>query len=152
MNWTIKKFDELTVHELYAILQLRNEVFAVEQNCVYHDMDDKDQLAHHLMGWEDQKLLAYTRILPAGIAYREASIGRVVTSPSARKKGLGRSLMEVSIAETNRLYGNTPIRIGAQVYLHSFYTSLGFIRTGDMYLEDGIEHVEMLRFVEPPST
>jgi len=144
MKWLIKKFDDLSVFELYAILQLRNEVFAVEQNCVYYDMDNKDQAAYHLMGWENEKLVAYTRILPAGTAYREPSIGRVVTSPIARKKGLGRELMKVSIDHTYRLFGKIPIRIGAQVYLDAFYSSLGFIRVGETYLEDGIEHVEML--------
>jgi len=144
MEWILKKFEELTVHELYAILQLRNIVFAVEQNCVYYDMDDKDQHAHHLMCWENEKLIAYTRILPPHTAYREPSIGRVVTSPAARKKGLGRELMLRSIEHTYTLYGKIPIRIGAQTYLDSFYTSLGFIRIGEIYLEDGIEHVEML--------
>ncbi|MBM3417036.1 MAG: GNAT family N-acetyltransferase [Bacteroidetes bacterium] len=144
INWIIKKFDELTVHELYALLQLRNEVFAVEQNCVYPDMDNKDQPAFHLMGWQDGKLLAYTRLLPPGTACAEPSIGRVVTSPAARGSGAGRALMQRSIDVSRRLFGPLPIKIGAQLYLHRFYSSLGFKQTSDVYLEYGIEHIEML--------
>jgi ElaA protein len=145
ISWNIKKFDELSPAELYAILQLRSEVFVVEQNCVYQDLDDKDQPCWHFMGWRENKLLAYTRIIPPGISYDEASIGRVVTSPSARGEGLGKELMERSISQVETLIGKVPIRIGAQLYLLQFYTSLGFIQTSDIYLEDGIEHIEMLR-------
>ena len=145
ITWTLKKFDNLSPHELYAILQLRNEVFAVEQNCVYPDMDNKDQYSYHFMGWKNEKLIAYTRIIPPGIIYPEPSIGRVVTSPSVRRTGIGRDLMERSIEQTYNLYGKTPIRIGAQLYLLQFYNDLGFRQTGDVYLEDGIEHIEMLR-------
>lgn len=158
MKWVLKKFDELTVHELYAVLQLRNEVFAVEQNCVYPDMDNKDQLSFHLMGWsgelpdeihrgiseQDNKLCAYTRLLPPGLAYAEPSVGRVVTSPSVRGSGAGRELMKRSIESVYDLFGRQPIKIGAQLYLLKFYSSLGFIRTSDIYLEDGIEHIEMV--------
>ena len=145
MFWILKKFDELLPHELYAIMQLRNEVFVVEQNCVYQDADNKDTGSYHYMCWSDnEKLLAYTRILPPGIAYAEPSIGRVVTSPSARKTGLGRELMEKSIEQVKKLFGTIPIKIGAQVYLLTFYTSLGFQQTGAIYLEDNIEHVEMV--------
>lgn len=145
MIWSLKKFDELSPHELYAILQLRNEVFAVEQNCVYADMDNKDQLSYHLMGSENDKLVAYTRIIPPGVIYSEPSIGRVVTSSSVRRTGVGKELMEKSIEETYNLYGKTPIKIGAQLYLLKFYAALGFIQTSDIYLEDGIEHIEMLK-------
>ena len=145
MNWSCKKFDELTVHELYAILQLRNEVFVVEQNCVFQDADNKDQQCFHLMGWEQKKLAAYTRIAAAGIFYEETSIGRVVTSPSSRRKGLGRELMIQSIDALHSLFGKgSAIKIGAQLYLKKFYESLGFMQTSDIYLEDGIEHIEML--------
>ncbi len=145
MNWLFKKFDELTPFELYAILQLRNEVFVVEQNCVYQDADNKDPLSYHLMAWENNKLFAYTRIIPPGIAYAEASIGRVVTSPAIRKTGIGRELMQVSLEKITDLFGNSPVRIGAQQYLEKFYSSLGFQSTGKHYLEDGIPHVEMLK-------
>ena len=145
INWIIKKFEALSSHELYAIMQLRNEVFVVEQDCVYQDADNKDINSYHLMGMKDGKLVAYTRIIPPGIAYAEPSIGRVVTSPSIRKTGLGKELMEVSIAKTNLLFGNLPIKIGAQLYLQKFYSSLGFHTTSDTYLEDNIPHIEMVR-------
>lgn len=145
MNWICKKFEELTAQELYAILQLRNEVFVVEQNCVFQDADNKDQQSFHLMGWEEKKLAAYTRIVPAGICYEESSIGRVVTSPSSRRKGLGRELMIESISTLHSLFSkDSVIKIGAQLYLKKFYESLGFAQTSDIYLEDGIEHIEML--------
>ncbi|HXB45332.1 MAG TPA: GNAT family N-acetyltransferase [Puia sp.] len=145
MNWSCKKFDELSPRELYACLQLRNEVFVVEQNCIFQDADDKDQKCFHLMGWQQQKLVAYTRIVPAGICYEEISIGRVVTSPSARRKGLGRNLIQQSITTANSLFGaGIPIKIGAQLYLKQFYESFGFRQSSDIYIEDGIEHIEML--------
>ncbi len=147
LHWTLKKFDEITSRELYAILQLRSEVFVVEQNCVYQDMDGKDLKAWHLMGYDPEKhgekLLAHTRLLPKGISYAEASIGRVVSSPSVRGQGIGRELMEKSIASIYTLYGKGPIRIGAQLYLKSFYASLGFIPEGEIYLEDNIPHIIM---------
>lgn len=143
MNWVLKKFTDLAPRELYAILQLRNEVFVVEQNCVYQDADGKDAEAWHLMGWDGDLLGAYTRILPPGVLYEQPSIGRVVTSPAIRRTGAGRILMEKSIEACRKLYGQTPIRIGAQLYLKKFYSSLGFVQSSDMYLEDGIEHIEM---------
>lgn len=147
INWICKKFDELSSVELYAIMQLRNEVFVVEQNCVYQDADNKDQPSWHLMGWINNKLIAYTRILPPGVAYAiEPSIGRVVTSPSVRGSGIGRELMKKSIEQLCKLFGNTTIKIGAQIYLLKFYTSLGFQQSSDIYLEDNIEHVEMVKF------
>lgn len=145
MEWVLKKFDELTVDELYAILQLRSEVFVVEQNCVYHDPDGKDQYAWHLMGNEEGTLIAYTRIFPAGMGYREPSIGRVVTSPLRRRSGIGKLLMQRSIEQCERLFGKTSITLGAQLYLRKFYESLGFIVSGEEYVEDGIPHVTMTR-------
>jgi len=144
INWTIKNFDDLTPHELYAILQLRSEVFVVEQQCVFLDADGKDQLCFHIMGMENNSLLAYTRLVPAGISYAEPAIGRVVTSPQARNRGAGRQLMEYSINQCHILFGRCAIRIGAQVYLQKFYTSLGFRPEGEIYLEDGIQHIEMV--------
>jgi ElaA protein len=144
MNWSCKKFDELMSFELYAIMQLRNEVFVVEQNCVYQDADNKDQFCYHLMGWDEDTLIAYTRILPAGISYVESSIGRVVVLPSARKSGSGKILMQKSMEALFSLFGNIPIKIGAQLYLKKFYESLGFQQTSDIYVEDGISHIEML--------
>jgi ElaA protein len=147
MEWTLKKFDELTPHELYAILQLRNEVFVVEQNCVFQDADDKDQASFHLMGMRDHKLVAYTRLVPAGVSYKEPSIGRVVTSPTVRRGGAGRGLMEQSIAAVYKLFGKQPIKIGAQFYLKNFYESFGFKQISDIYDEDGIDHIYMLKDV-----
>ena len=117
----------------------------MEQNCVYQDADNKDKYSFHLMGWKENKLIAYTRLIPAGTAYTEPSIGRVVTSPSARGTGAGRQLMEQSINNIYKLFGKQPIRIGAQLYLKKFYSSLGFEPTGGIYLEDGIEHIEMVK-------
>jgi ElaA protein len=145
MDWVLKKFDELSVHELYAILRLRNEVFAVEQNCVYPDLDDKDQASQHLMGMKYGALLAYTRILPPHLAYDNPSIGRVVSSPAARRTGIGKLLMNQSIKACESLYGKKDITIGAQLYLKKFYSDFGFEPVGDVYLEDGIEHIKMTR-------
>jgi len=145
ISWTVKKFDELNVHELYAILRLRTEVFVVEQNCVFQDMDNKDQYSYHLMGWEQEQLIAYTRLIPPGVSYAYASIGRVITSQSARGTGIGKLLMERSIEEGKRLFGDVPVKIGAQLYLKEFYYSFGFKQSSDVYDEDGIDHIEMIR-------
>ena len=145
INWVTKTFNELSVQELYAILRLRSEVFVVEQNCVFQDMDNKDQSCYHLMGWENNVLVAYTRLVPPGISYEMASIGRVITSQSARGSGIGKLLMEKSIDEAQGLFGKTPIKIGAQLYLREFYQSLGFVQSSDVYDEDGIDHIEMIR-------
>jgi ElaA protein len=145
LTWDLKKFDSLTPHELYVILRLRTEVFVVEQTCIFQDMDNKDQLAYHLMGYENNQLVAYTRLVPPGISYPEPSIGRVVTAPSARGNGIGKLLMRKSIEEMIHLYGKTPIKLGAQFYLRKFYESLGFKQTSDVYDEDGIDHIEMIR-------
>ena len=144
-QWLLKKFEALTPFELYAILQLRNEVFVVEQNCVFQDADDKDQASWHLMGMQENKLSAYTRLVPPGVSYPEPSIGRVVTSPQVRGSGIGKELMQHSIDECYRLFGKQPIKIGAQFYLKQFYGSLGFEQVSDIYLEDGIEHIYMIK-------
>lgn len=144
MIWTCKKFEDLGVQELYSILQLRNQVFIVEQNCPYPDCDNKDLKSWHLMGIENGKLLAYSRLIPAGISYRETSIGRVVNSPAARGKGLGKELMQKSIQHIHELFQTETIRIGAQLYLQQFYSSFGFVKTGEIYMEDNIPHIEML--------
>lgn len=144
LNWILKRFEELSSAELYSIMQLRNEVFVVEQNCVYQDADDKDQASLHFCGWDGEKLVAYTRIIPQGISYAEASIGRVVTSPAYRGTGAGRQLMQESIGRTFSQFNCTAIKIGAQVYLTKFYQSLGFVQSGTEYLEDNISHVEMI--------
>ena len=144
LNWILKKFNELTPVELYRILQLRNEVFVLEQYCVYQDADDKDQLSLHFCGWDNEKLVAYTRIIPPRISYTEASIGRVVTSPLYRKTGAGRQLMQESISHTFSRFNCPVIKIGAQVYLTKFYQSLGFVQSSEPYLQHGIPHIEMI--------
>ena len=143
--WTIKRFDELTLDELYNILQLRNEVFIVEQNCVYKDLDGKDRSAWHLMAVENDRLVAYTRILPPGVSYNDPAIGRVVTSSLKRRSGLGRELMKRSIEACRIFFGKTSITLSAQVYLQSFYESFGFMPVGEEYLDDGIPHIKMSR-------
>jgi ElaA protein len=146
LTWLHKSFDELLPAQLYAILQLRAEVFVLEQNCPFVDPDGKDTYCQHLMGFaSDGRLMAYTRIVPAGVSYTEPSIGRVVTAPVARKFGLGIELMHQSVALCEQLHGKQPIKIGAQLYLKRFYESYGFVQTSDVYLEDGIEHIEMIR-------
>jgi ElaA protein len=143
-TWTCKRFDALTLEELYMILRLRSEVFVVEQNCVFLDMDNKDFFCDHLMGWRENILVGYSRIVPAGISYEETSIGRIVSSPGARGLGIGRELMQQGIETLYRLHGKRDIRIGAQYYLKAFYESFGFVQTGEIYPEDGIDHIEML--------
>ncbi len=147
ITWYHKHFKELNTTELYQILQLRNEVFIVEQNCPFQDLDEKDLKCYHLMGFDTdaQKVMAYTRIVPAGVSYEEASIGRVVTSPLARKNGIGKELMQKSIELLEELYGGISIKIGAQLYLKKFYESFGFQQVEEVYLEDGIEHILMVR-------
>ena len=140
-----KSFDELTTRELYTVLQLRSEVFIVEQNCPYQDIDNKDLKGYHLMCYIDGNLAAYTRLLPGGVSYDEVSIGRVVVSASYRGLKLGKQLMEQSIAACNDLFKNPAIRISAQAHLSKFYNSLGFDETGELYDEDGIPHIEMIR-------
>ena len=143
MNWYCKPFDELSPHEVYNILKLRSEVFVVEQNCVFLDADSKDFFCHHIMCIEHDKLIGYTRILPPGVSYVESSIGRVVTSLSARKTGIGKMLMQKSIESLYALYGKVSIKIGAQLYLKEFYESFAFKQSSDIYIEDDIEHIEM---------
>ena len=143
-SWTCKHFSDLTTGELYPILRLRSEVFVVEQHCVFLDLDNKDQVCHHVMGWKDGQLLGYSRIVPPGISYAESSIGRIVSSPDARGLGIGRELIVESIQALYALHGKRDIRIGAQYYLKDFYESFGFVQKGEIYSEDGINHIEML--------
>lgn len=144
-NWYYKSFHDLSPQELYAIMHLRSEVFVVEQNCPYLDLDGKDQQSWHLMGWDGNKLVAYSRLLPAGLAFAEISIGRVVSSPAYRGTGAGKELMQNAIETAYQLFGHQPIRIGAQLYLQKFYESLGFAQVSEIYLEDGIQHIEMVK-------
>jgi ElaA protein len=144
IQWHCKAFNNLSAIELYKILQLRSEVFVVEQNCVFLDMDNKDEDCLHFMGFVNDVMIAYTRLAPSKYIYDEASIGRVVTSPAYRSKGLGKELMQRSVDLCKHYFGDGPIKIGAQCYLLKFYESLGFKIVGEKYDEDGIEHVHML--------
>ena len=141
LRWHDRAFPELSPGELYAILALRSRVFVVEQNCVYLDADGFDAMSRHLWAADGDALRAYLRIVPAFAKYDEISIDRVITAPEARGTGLGKQLMERGIAAV----GSHPIRIGAQAHLEKFYGALGFVRTSDVYDEDGIPHIEMLR-------
>lgn len=145
ISWTFKGFSELSPFELYQVLRLRSEVFVVEQECIFLDMDNLDAASMHLQGRINDELIAYVRILPPGLAYEEPSIGRVITSPSARRTGAGKALMKKAIEEANSLYPNSSIKIGAQLYLKNFYEGFGFEQCSEMYLEDGIEHIKMIR-------
>jgi ElaA protein len=144
VEWKLATFDALTVPELYAMLQLRSAVFVVEQNCIFPDMDGADVLAMHLLGHRDNELVAYARLFPAGIKFAEASIGRVVTRGSARGGGLGHVLIQQAIAAVHSQWGVQPIRIGAQARLKAYYSQHGFIDVGVPYVEDGIDHLEMV--------
>lgn len=143
MNFITKSFKELNTIELYQILQLRSEVFVVEQDCVYQDIDFKDQKALHILGYKNNKIVAYTRIFKPEDYFKNASIGRVVVAAAERKFGYGIYLMEASIDVIKTHFNVEEITISAQVYLKKFYISLGFNQIGDEYLEDGIPHIRM---------
>jgi len=145
LQWSLKTFDELTNYELYELLRLRNEVFVIEQKCIFLDQDNKDQKCYHLLGTLNRDLLAYTRIVPAGLSYDYPSIGRVVVSPKGRGKMYGVELMAKSIEVLEGLFGKQTIVIGAQLYLKKFYASFGFEQSSEVYDEDGIDHIEMTR-------
>jgi ElaA protein len=148
INWEIKAFEALSALELYRIMQLRNAVFVVEQNCVYQDADDKDQKGWHLCGWDGAVLAAYCRLLPQHVSYTDASIGRVITHANYRGFGLGLQMMKLAIPYLLELFHTATIQIGAQQYLEKFYQSLGFATISDPYLEDGIPHI-LMRYENP---
>ena len=142
--WTCNSFSDLTNFEVYKILQLRNEVFIVEQDCVYPDCDERDFVAHHLCAWQNDQLVAYARLLPPDVSFPgKASIGRVLTAASVRRQKLGIELMERAIKETHQLFGPGIIAISAQLYLRKFYESFSFEKTSEIYLEDNIPHIHM---------
>ena len=145
MHITIKKFEALTLEELYAILRLRSEVFVVEQDCVYQDLDGKDQKALHVIGKKEGVVIAYTRLFKSGDYFEQASIGRVVVKKSERKYGYGHEIMMASIKAVREHLNESTIKISAQTYLKKFYNSLGFKAIGEEYLEDGIPHIGMLK-------
>jgi ElaA protein len=148
--WRCLPFGALLPRTLYALLQLRSAVFVVEQACAFQDLDGADHACMHLLGERqnptgEPELLAYTRLVPAGLKYTEASIGRVVTAPATRGTGLGHVLMAESLRTLHSLWGMQPIRIGAQAHLQHFYQQHGFEAVGGLYDEDGIAHTEMIR-------
>lgn len=144
LSWILRPFDRLSGGEIYNVLRLRSRVFVVEQQCLYLDMDDRDQEAFHLLGMQDGSLVAYARLFAPGAYYREAAIGRIVTAPEVRGTGIGKLLVKESLEIARRLYGDGPVRIGAQRHLEHFYVGLGFQVAGEPYMEDGILHVEMV--------
>lgn len=145
-TWRCVAFDALKPAELYDLLRLRTEVFVMEQNCVFQDMDGADAQCFHLLGKRtDGTLAAYARLVPAGLKFTEASIGRVVTLPAARGGGLGHVLMREAVQALHGLWGVQPIRIGAQARLEAFYRQHGFEPASEIYIEDGIDHIEMVR-------
>jgi ElaA protein len=144
IDWSLKPFQELSLQELYDILRLRQEVFAVEQECVYNDCDGRDEPALHLAGRSDGRLIAYARILPPGIAGADVAVGRVVSSPAHRGTGLGKAVMKRALEAIDRLYGPVPVYLGAQTHLIRFYEAFGFV-SGTPFIEDGIPHTHMIR-------
>lgn len=144
MNWELKKFKELNVEEIYRILKLRNEVFVVEQQCVYQDCDGKDEKAYHLYLEDNGKIIAYLRILNKGVSYDEIAIGRVLVHKNYRGKGIAREMMLKAINFIESNINETVIKLQAQEYLVNFYKSLGFKEISIVYLEDNIPHVDML--------
>lgn len=145
MEISIKTFSEFTLEELYQVLQLRSEVFVVEQDCVYQDIDGKDQEALHIMGSLKGKIIAYTRCFPPGIYFEEAAIGRVVVASDQRGHQYGFDIMKASVKAIEQNFRTTCIKLSAQTYLTSFYESLGFQTIGEGYLEDGIPHIAMIK-------
>ncbi len=146
MIWTCKTFDELSVDELHDIIQLRINVFVVEQNCPYPELDGKDRKAHHFFGQTDGgEIIAYTRFFGPGEYFEQPAIGRVVVNSDHRGDGTGQELMKETIRKMKQLYGQSDLKIGAQKYLVKFYENLGFESTGQDYMEDGIPHVYMIR-------
>ncbi len=140
-----KSFSELSKNELYQLLQLRSEVFVVEQNCVYQDIDFKDQKAYHVLGFKNDNIVAYTRIFNPGDYFSEASIGRVVVKKEERKYGYGHQILKASIEAITTNFKETTIKISAQTYLKKFYESHGFKQVGEAYLEDNIPHIAMVK-------
>ena len=145
LEWKTKRFETLSSPELYELLKLRSEVFVVEQNCVYLDIDGKDEKALHLLGTFEDKIVAYARLFKPNDYFAEASIGRVVTHPDFRERKIGHILMREAVESIRIYFGESKITISAQLYLKKFYESHGFIQTSEMYLEDDIPHIEMKR-------
>ena len=145
IKWQTKRFNELSLQELYSLLCLRSHVFVVEQNCVYQDIDNKDDKALHLLGKVEDQVIAYSRLFKAGDYFENAAIGRVVIHPEYRDKKWGHELMQEAISGIESNFKTKQITISAQLYLKKFYEANGFVQTSEMYLEDDIPHIEMKR-------
>lgn len=146
IRWQWHTYQQLPTDLLYAILRLRQEVFSVEQSCAYLDLDGRDQYSLHLTAYDaDGNLVAYLRLVEPGKRFPEPSIGRVVTSEKVRRSGVGKVLMAEGLRKAAEMYPGQPNRISAQQYLERFYNNFGYVRAGEVYDEDGIPHVEMLR-------
>ena len=150
MQVRIKNFEDLTLNELYDLMALRSAVFVVEQDCVYQDLDYKDQKAIHVLGYENKLLVAYTRLFGTGDYFKNASIGRVIVTPAFRSKQLGHTIMKASILALQERYDMHQIEISAQSYLERFYETHGFKAEGAEYLEDGIPHKKMIKIINNP--
>ncbi|GGX19840.1 GNAT family N-acetyltransferase [Aquimarina muelleri] len=145
IKFEVKRFDELSIAELYKILRLRAEIFVVEQDCVYQDMDNKDQKALHVIGNKNGEIITYTRIFDGGDYFETSSIGRVLVAKKERKYGYGHDLIKQSISAIETYFKTKKIKISAQTHLQNFYKSHGFIKIGEEYLEDGIPHIVMIK-------
>jgi ElaA protein len=141
----VKQFKELTINELYGLLKLRSEVFVVEQDCVYQDIDEKDKKAIHVLGLINEEIVAYSRIFKPGDYFEEAAIGRVVVDKKYRGFGYANNIMNFSIQKAEELFNQSKIKVSAQTYLEKFYNNLGFNQVGEEYLEDGIPHIAMVK-------
>ena len=150
MQVRIKNFEDLTLNELYDLMALRSAVFVVEQDCVYQDLDYKDQKAIHVLGYENKLLVAYTRLFGPWDYFKNASIGRVIVTPAFRSKQLGHTIMKASILALQERYDMHQIEISAQSYLERFYETHGFKAEWAEYLEDGIPHKKMIKIINNP--
>ena len=144
MDWFLKEFDELSLDELYEILKLRAEVFVVEQDCVYNDLDDRDQMALHLFLKDGDEIIAVSRILPENVAFEDMAIGRVIVKKEYRGHGIAKKIMQKAVDYIIKDLKKDKIRLSGQAYLVRFYEDLGFKKVSDVYLEDGIDHFEFL--------
>lgn len=144
MQWRLKKFNDLTLDELYGILKLRVEVFVVEQNCPYQDIDDKDQLSYHLFLEDDGEIVAVLRILPENVSFDEVAIGRIIVKKSYRGQGISKVMIEKALDFIINDLGKNRVKLSGQAYLTDFYRGLGFEKISEVYLEDGIKHYDFL--------
>ena len=147
IEWHWYRFDDFSAQQLYSVLAGRVAVFVVEQNCPYQELDNLDQSAFHLVGWSGDRVVSYLRLFPPGLKSVETSLGRVMTEKQQRRKGYGRTALEKALELIEIRYPNSPVRISAQAYLEGFYQEYGFKRCSEEFLEDGIPHIEMLRYV-----